>query len=40
MKNTQTDLQTLNRNKNLDYWSIWVAMQVIGASILYLIFFT
>ena len=40
MKNSQTDLQKLNRDRNFDYWSIWVAVQVIGASILYLIFLT
>jgi hypothetical protein len=40
MKNSQTDLQKLNRDRNFDYWSIWAAVQVIGASILYLIFLT
>jgi accessory colonization factor AcfC len=40
MKNSQTDLETLNNRRNFDRWSIWVAVQVIGASILYLLFFT
>jgi hypothetical protein len=39
MKNTQTDLQTLNNRQNFDRMSIWIAVQVIGASVLYLIFF-
>ena len=40
MKNTQTDLQKLNDDRNFDRWSIWAAFQVITASILYLILFT
>lgn len=40
MKNSRTDLQKLNNDRNADYWSIWVAVQVIAASVLYLIFFT
>ncbi len=40
MKDDCTQLEKLNDHQNFDYLSIWFAVQVIGASILYLIFFT
>ncbi len=39
-QDNRTDLQKINDNQNFDYLSIWIAVQVIGTSILYLIFFT
>jgi hypothetical protein len=36
----RTDLEKINDRQNFDYLSMWIAVQVIGASILYLIFFT
>jgi hypothetical protein len=40
MKDNRTQLEKINDRQNFDYLSIWVAVQVIGGSILYLIFFT
>ena len=38
-QDNRTDLQKLNNHQNFDRMSILVAVQVIGASILYLLFF-
>ena len=40
MKDSRTDLQKINDRQNYKYLSILVAVQVIAASIFYLLFFT
>jgi hypothetical protein len=39
MKDDRTGLQKLNHEKNLDYFSIFLAVQVIAASFFYWLFF-
>ena len=40
MKDSRTDLQKINDYQNYKYLLILIAVQVIAASILYLLFFT